>query len=236
MLPKKSKAVSENNGPVPHQDKLGSDQPTMADLYRMIKERFDQSHRYLHRTKSHFDQQDTMLDELTENLKRANQRVVGQQDARQPRPAMEADGPADKKTRERTEDAATAVQVMHGDSSSANQVDPGPESSTSFGGDSTGPPTLPCSREDGLVSNGAAASKSYLSPLEMRSSTATGGLLPAGKASTRRRSPFISRVFGSAQSEKRIMRGRQLNTSCTAAVSAGTSFLSPPSGGLRKQN
>ena len=41
-------------------------------------------------------------------------------DARQPRLAMEADGPADTKTRERTEGAATAVQAMHGDSFSAS--------------------------------------------------------------------------------------------------------------------
>ena len=181
----------------------------------MINEQFDQSDRYLHRMKSHFDQQDTKLDELTENLKRANQRVASlEQDARQPHLAMQADVPADKKTRERTEDATKAVQAMHEDNFSANRVDPDPESSASFGGDSTGPPTLLCSRDGALVGNDAAMSKSYISPLEMRSSTAAGGLLPAGKAFTRRRSPSISHVFGSAQSRKRIMRGRQLNTPC----------------------
>ena len=60
--------------------------------------------------KSHFDQQDTKLDELTENLKMTNQRLKSlEQDARQPRLALEADRPADKKTRERTEDGATTV-------------------------------------------------------------------------------------------------------------------------------
>ena len=176
------------------------------------------------------------MDGLTENLKRANQRIARlEQDARQPRLAMEADGPADK-TRERREDAATSVQPMHGDSFSANRVDLDPESSTSFSGDSTGPPTLPCSRDD--AANGAAVPMSCLSPLKMRSPTAARGLLPTGKASTRRRLPFISRVFGYAQSRRRIRRGRQLNTPCTTttAVSAGTSFLPPPSGGLYKQN
>ena len=48
--------------------------------------------------------------------------------------------------------------------------------------------------------------------------------------------PFISRVFGSAQSKRRILRGRQFNTPCTTAVSGGTSFLPSPSGGLNKQN
>ena len=38
-----------------------------------------------------------------------------EQDARQPRLTKEADGPANTKTRERTEGAATAVQAMHGD-------------------------------------------------------------------------------------------------------------------------
>ena len=42
---------------------------------------------------------------------------------------------------------------------------------------------LPC-RDDVLVDNDAAAPKSCLSPLEMRSSTAAGGLLPTGKTST----------------------------------------------------
>ena len=40
-------------------------------------------------------------------------------DARHPRHAMEADGPANTKTRERTEGAAKAVQAKHGDSCTA---------------------------------------------------------------------------------------------------------------------
>ena len=85
-----------------------------------------------------------------ENLKRANQRVVShEQDARQPRLAMEADVKADKKTRERTEGAATAVQAMHGDRFSANRVQAGPTCSTSFGVKAESP-ALPC-RDDVLV-------------------------------------------------------------------------------------
>ena len=34
MLRKKSKAVPEGNGPVPHQDEFESHQPTMADFYQ----------------------------------------------------------------------------------------------------------------------------------------------------------------------------------------------------------
>ena len=72
---------------------------------------------------------------------------------------MEADAPSDTKTCERTEGTAVAVQAMYGDNVSANRVDSDPKSSTSFGDDFTGPPVLPCSRDDALVGNGAAAPK-----------------------------------------------------------------------------
>ena len=102
----------------------------------------------------------------------------------------EGSGQADTKTRERTEGAAKAVQAMHGDSCSASRVDPDPMCSTSFGGDSTGPPALPCSRDDALVGNGAAAPKSCFLPLEMRSLTAANRLLPAGMTPTATRTTF----------------------------------------------
>ena len=98
-----------------------------------------------------------------------------EQDSRQPRFAMEADVPADKKTRERTEGTATAVQAMHGDSFSANRAEAGPTSSTSFGVKAE-PPALPC-RDDVLVENAAAVPKLCISPLERRKPTAAGGLL-----------------------------------------------------------
>ena len=87
-----------------------------------------------------------------------------------------ADVPADKKTRAGTEGAATAVQAKNGDSCSANRVDPDPKQSTSFSDDFTGPPALPCSRDDAQVGNGASAPKSCISPLEMRTPTAAGGV------------------------------------------------------------
>ena len=74
-----------------------------------------------------FDKSDRKLDELTENLRATDQRVASfEQDARQPRLAMEADVPANIKTRERTEFVAKPVQAMHGDNFSANRVDPDP--------------------------------------------------------------------------------------------------------------
>ena len=42
-----SKAVPEGNGPVPQQEKVGPDQPTLADRYRMIEEIFNKSDREL---------------------------------------------------------------------------------------------------------------------------------------------------------------------------------------------
>ena len=106
-----------------------------------------------------------------------------EQDARQPRLAMEADVITDTKTRKRTEGAAAAERVISGDNSSA-QVDTVPIRLTSFGDDSTGPPAFPCSRDDALRDKGAAAPKPCLSPAKMRTRTAADGLLPAGTAPT----------------------------------------------------
>ena len=85
--------------------------------------------------------------------------------------------PADKKTRKRTDGAATAVQAKHGDSCSANRVDPDLKRSTSSGDDFTGRPGLPRSRDDALVGNGAAVPESCRSPLGC-TPTAAGGLTP----------------------------------------------------------
>ena len=165
---KESVAVPESNGSIPqHAGKM----ITWEELRRVEKKMWGKA-----------------LKEIKEDLRSMDQRLTGlEHDARQPRLAMEVDGQADTKTRERTGGAVTAVQAMHGDSCSANRVDPDPMCSTSSGDDCTGPPALLCSREDALVNNGAAVPKSCLSPLEMRLPIATGGLLPAGETSTARK-------------------------------------------------
>ena len=71
---------------------------------------------------------------------------------------------------------------MHGDSCTAQKVQDGPKTSISFGVKAE-PPDLPC-RDDVLVEDGAAAPKSCLLSLEIRSPTAAGGLVPTGNAST----------------------------------------------------
>ena len=178
MSRKKSEAVPEGNGSVSQHKEIGCDQPTLVDVYRVFEERIG---RQLKGMKNHFDK----LDELADEIRGTNQRLASlEQGARQLRLGMEADVPADKKTRECTEGAATAVQAVHGDSFSANRVDPDPNSSTSFGDDFTRPPALPCSRDYALAGNGAAAPKTCLSPLEVRTPTAAGGIVPTGRTST----------------------------------------------------
>ena len=138
-----------------------------------------------------FDRLDRKLDELADEMRATKQRFAGLgQVAPQPRLAMEADVPSDKKTRERTEGAAAAVQAKHGDSCSEKRVQDGSTSSTSFDDNVIEPPALPCSRDDALIDNDVAAPKSCLSLLEMRTPTAAGGLLPAGTASTTTRTTF----------------------------------------------
>ena len=129
MPRKESEAIPEDNGSVSQQEEFGSGQPTLVDVYQVpkIEELCDRK-----------------MDEITKLLE--HHLASLEQDALQPRLAMEADGPADTKTRKRTEGAATIVQAMHGDSCSANRVDPEPMCSTSFGNNSTGPPEPPCSR------------------------------------------------------------------------------------------
>ena len=158
---KESKTVPEgNDGSVSQQEEFGSDQPTLADMYRMFKERFDQPNRYWDSMKSHFDQLEKKLDEMVEEMRDTDGRLSGlEQDTRQTCLAMEAEGQVDTKTREHTVGATTAVQAMHGDSCSANRVDPDPMCSTSFGGDPTGPAALPCSRDDALVDNDACGAQ-----------------------------------------------------------------------------
>ena len=101
---------------------------------------------------------------------------------------MKADGPANTKTRECTEGAATAVQAMDGDSCTVQRVQDGAKISTCFGVMAE-PPALPC-RNNVVVENGAAVPKPVLPSLKMLSPRAAGGLLPAGEASIATMTPY----------------------------------------------
>ena len=170
MSRKESEAVPESNSLVSQQEELGSGHPTVEDVYSMVTELFDKS---LWR-----------LEKLTEDLKSINRRVASlEQGDWQPCLAMEADGPANTKTRERTNGAAAVIQAIHGDRCSANRVQVGSKTtSTSFGVNAESS-ALPC-RNDVVVENGTATPKSCVSPLEMRTTTAAGGLLPTVKTTT----------------------------------------------------
>ena len=97
MLRKASEAVPEGNGPVPQKEELGSGQLTLGDIYRLCEERLD---RQLKKMDSFFDRMDDPLnkkyDEISEEMRKIDQHVTRlEHGARQPRLAMEADGPAD---------------------------------------------------------------------------------------------------------------------------------------------
>ena len=138
-----------------------------------------------------FDRWNMKLDEISDEMRKMDEHVTRlEHGARQPRLAMEADGPANFKTQERTEGAAKAVQAMRGDSCTAEQkVRDGPKTSTTFGVEAE-PPDLPCREEVFLVEEGATSTESCLPSLEMRSSTAAGGLVPTGEASTAMETSF----------------------------------------------
>ena len=184
MLRKASKTVPEGNGPIPQKKELESDQLTMEDVYRLLVEKLD---RQLERIDSYFDRQlermDSYFDRLYDEMREMDQHLTRlEHGARQPRLAVEADGQASTKTRERTEGAATAVQAMRGDYFSACRFEPGPTTNSTSLGMKAAPPALPC-RDDSVVECGSAAFKSCLPSMEMRPSTAAGGLVPTGGTS-----------------------------------------------------
>ena len=131
------------------------------------------------------------MDEITRLLEQHCASL--ERDAWQPRLAMVAYKQANMKTRERTEGTTKAVQVLHEDSCTVQRVQDGPKISTCLGVMDELPALL--YRDDVVVENGAAAPKSCLPSLEMRSPTAAGGLLPTGEASIATRTTFNQPPF-----------------------------------------
>ena len=79
-----NRAVPEGNGPVRH-DKVKPDEPTMADLYQMIKDRLDRS--------------DRKFDELMEKTRDTNRGLSGLlRGDQKSRLAMEADVQSDSES------------------------------------------------------------------------------------------------------------------------------------------
>ena len=65
---KESEVVPERNGTVPQQEKVGSGQPSLADVYRPSNESFYRQQLKL--MKSHFEQQEKTLDKLMDGITR----------------------------------------------------------------------------------------------------------------------------------------------------------------------
>ena len=109
MLRKESEAVSEGNGPVHQEEEFEFGQPGPVDEFRRMKSLLKQ-----HRRKSveFHDDMKRLFEQFSARL---------EQVTRQPHLAMEADGPANTKTREPTESAAIAVQAVRGDSCTTAQ-------------------------------------------------------------------------------------------------------------------
>ena len=203
MLRKESEAVSEGNGPVHQEEEFGFGQPAPVDVYRQIKLMM-----------SRFEEQVNMLEKRLARL---------EHDARQPRLAMEAEGQANTKTRERTEGAATAVQAMHGDSCTAQKVQDGPKTSISFGVKAE-PADLSC-RADVLVEDGAAVPKSCLPFLEMRTTTAADGLVSTGKTSTATETNFNQRPLWFYSTEETDSDADSKERTLTPYISYGSSVF-----------
>ena len=147
MLRKASEAVPDGNGPVPQKEELGSGQPTMEDVYRMMKEAFD-------RWDKKMDEISDKMEKYIEERGSIDQRLTRlEHGARQPRVAMEADGQANTKTRKRTEGAGAAVQTMRGGGFPVRRVNPGPNTNSTSFSVKAEPPAFPC-RDDVVVEGG----------------------------------------------------------------------------------
>ena len=85
MLRKESEAVPGGNGVVPQKEEFGSYQPTRGDVYRMMKEVFDRWDKKLDEISEKFIEKRRSIDQRLTRLEHG---------ARQPRLAMEVDGPA----------------------------------------------------------------------------------------------------------------------------------------------
>ena len=214
----------KENSPIPQQEEFESRQPKLGDVYRPSDESFDRG------MKGHFEQLERKFDETKELMRLLEHQLTSQeQDAWQPRLVMEANGPANTKTRERTEGAATAVQAMLGDSFSAYRVDPGPNTNSTSFGMMAEPPALSC-RDDVVFESDDAAPKSCLSSLEMRSPTAAGGLVPIGETSTATETTANKPLFQLYSTERENSKKKKLRTSIYppgTRVVSGNCFLPP---------
>ena len=172
MPRKKSKAVPEGNGLIPQDACVMSGGTTLVESRQVMSEALDKAfHKY-------FGQKL----ENSEEMRATDQRPAdAEHDARQTT-SRHGDRRKTRYQDSQVYGRRCSRSRKTGDNSSA-QVDPDPRCLISFGDDSAEPLPLPC-RDDVLVDKGVAAPKPCISAVEMHTLTATGGLLPAGTASS----------------------------------------------------
>ena len=132
------------------------------------------------------------------------------------------------KTRERTEGAATAEQATRGDCFSACRVEPGPTTNSTSFGMKAEPPALLC-RDDSAVECGTAAFKSCLPSMEMRPSTAAGGLVPTGETSTASETTLNEQSLRLCPTEETDLEAKNSRTSVPPASYNSSSSSGKPS-------
>ena len=106
---------------------------------------------------------------------------------------------------------------MYVDSFFSCRVDPGPKTSISFGVKAE--PLAPPCRDDAVVESGDAVPKSCLPSLEMRTTTAAGGLLPTGKTSTATETTANKPLLQFYSIEEENSKKKNLRTSIPSAWS-----------------
>ena len=159
---------------------------------------------------------------------------------------MEADGPANIKTQERTEGAATALQAMRGDScTTAQRVQDGPMTNSTCFTSMAEAPFLPC-RDGVVVESGDAAPDSCLPSMGMRTTTTAGGLASTGEVSTATRTAsnepllriYATEEMNPEEDSRRKIYGFQFHMPRTTAASFRrvTCLLLPTAGGSLRQN
>ena len=172
---------------------------------------------------------------MAEQIRLKDQRVASlEQDAWQPRLAMEVDGPADTKTRVRTEGAAKAVHAMHVDSFSAGRVDPGPKTNSISFGVKAERPALPWTS----WSSTALRRPSRIShPRKRARRQPPPAYFPPVKYLQQQGPPSTTQLFGSARPKRRSVTILQFHPPGTTTVSGEINCLLPPlAGGSLRQN
>ena len=107
---------------------------------------------------------------------------------------------------------------------SARRVEPGPTTNSTSFGVKAEPSALPCRDDVVVVESGPAASESCLPSMEMRPSTAAGGLVPTGEASNASETTSNQPPLRFCSTEKTDLEAKKSRTSVPSASYNSSSF------------